>query len=76
MWTRVLHHVMGEHSWVFGGCEHTPLTDNRDKPWIQKDSEAHLKIAEGCYYFGFYRYTITLATDHMDTVSMKRNGYK
>ncbi len=91
MWTRVLHHVVGELTWVFGGCEHTPLTDNRDKPWMQKDSKAHLKLAEvilnecwlksvykyltfrsvclsGCYYSGIYRYTITLATDHMDTV--------
>ncbi|CAL9691207.1 unnamed protein product [Knipowitschia caucasica] len=46
MWTGILHHVTGEHSWVFGACKHNPLIESSDKPLIQRESIAHQKLSE------------------------------
>lgn len=46
MWTGLLHHVTGEHEWALDACHHGPLTDDRDKEWIQKGSVAHDALSE------------------------------
>jgi hypothetical protein len=39
--------VVNEHSWILdegtaqGKCAHAPLTKERDKPWLKKNSSAH-----------------------------------
>ncbi|XP_037623771.1 uncharacterized protein LOC119487169 [Sebastes umbrosus] len=46
MWAGLLHHVTGEHEWALGACHHGPLSDNRDKEWIEKGSVAHRALIE------------------------------
>lgn len=46
MWIGLLHHVTGEHSWALGSCHHGPLTEIRDKDWIESNSTAHQKLTE------------------------------
>lgn len=46
MWSGVLHYVRGRHEWFLGACHHDPLSDNRDKEWIQKGSVAHDALTE------------------------------
>lgn len=46
MWISVLHHVVDVHEWLltYGNsnkCDHGPLTDEREKKWLEKDSSAH-----------------------------------
>ena len=49
-----LHHVVDEHSWLFGGaaeggsCGHKmPMKpEDSNKPWLQKGSTAHDKLSE------------------------------
>jgi hypothetical protein len=42
----LLHHVIDEHSWAYGECEHETLTGPRDKPWLKRGSEAHDALRE------------------------------
>ncbi|KAK0142690.1 hypothetical protein N1851_019380 [Merluccius polli] len=46
MWAGILHHVTGVHEWALGACHHGPLSENRDKDWIQKGSVAHDALNE------------------------------
>ncbi|XP_059917444.1 uncharacterized protein LOC132464840 [Gadus macrocephalus] len=46
MWTGLLHHVQGEHEWALSCCEHGPLSADREKEWIQSDSEAFQVLSE------------------------------
>ena len=46
MWTGLLHHVQGEHEWALSCCEHGPLSADREKEWIQSDSEAFQLLSE------------------------------
>ncbi|KAI4823786.1 hypothetical protein KUCAC02_012355, partial [Chaenocephalus aceratus] len=46
MWTGLLHHVTGEHSWALGACHHGPLLESREKEWIQQGSVAHQSLTD------------------------------
>ncbi|KAF3833297.1 hypothetical protein F7725_026962 [Dissostichus mawsoni] len=46
MWTGLLHHVTGEHSWALGACHHGPLLESREKEWIQQGSVAHQRLTD------------------------------
>lgn len=51
MWIGVLHHVVDEHEWIFAystsnKCEHGPLSSERDKGWLKKDSPAHCALRD------------------------------
>ncbi|KAI4820065.1 hypothetical protein KUCAC02_028057 [Chaenocephalus aceratus] len=46
MWTGLLHHVTGEHSWALGACHHGPLLKSREKEWIQQGSVAHQRLTD------------------------------
>ncbi|KAK1891048.1 S-adenosylmethionine decarboxylase proenzyme [Dissostichus eleginoides] len=46
MWTGLLHHVTGEHSWALGACKHGPLLESREKEWIQQGSVAHQRLTD------------------------------
>ncbi|XP_065109924.1 uncharacterized protein [Paramisgurnus dabryanus] len=46
MWIGLLHHVTGEHSWALGSCHHGPLTETRERNWIESNYVAHQKLTE------------------------------
>ena len=52
MWISILHHVVDEHEWPLaesgeGKCSHEPLSaDNRNKPWLKKNTPAHNALRE------------------------------
>ena len=52
MWRGILHHVVDSHEWLLvdeGGCAkcgHGDLPADRDKPWLERDSPAHIKLRE------------------------------
>lgn len=46
MWIGLLHHVTGEHSWALGSCHHGPLSETRERNWIESNSVAHQKLTE------------------------------
>ena len=53
MWIGILHHVVNEHDWVLeegnngGECDHAPLNeDERNKPWLKKDSPPHKALTK------------------------------
>lgn len=50
MWYGILHHVVDEHEWVASyeredvsniRCNHGPLPPDRNKAYLEKDSDAH-----------------------------------
>lgn len=45
MWIGLLHHVVNEHVYVLaegnGKCAHGDLEEDREKPWLAKNSPAH-----------------------------------
>ena len=43
MWFGLLHHVVDEQEWIVGTgkCNHGPLADKRELPWMIKGSAAH-----------------------------------
>lgn len=48
-WIGVLHHVVNVHEWVLpysstNRCEHGPLTSEREKGWLERDSPAHVAL--------------------------------
>ncbi|XP_028298168.1 uncharacterized protein LOC114460470 [Gouania willdenowi] len=45
MWTGLLHHVTGKHSWALGACHHGPLIENSEKELIKSHSVAHQKLS-------------------------------
>ena len=52
MWISILHHVVDEHEWLLaesgeGKCAHEPLSaDDRNKPWLEKNTPAHNALRE------------------------------
>ena len=47
MWLGMLHHIVNEHRWAFGECDHEELDEPRDnKQWLAKGSVAHDKQRE------------------------------
>jgi hypothetical protein len=46
MWKGLLHNVPGEHEWALSCCEHAPLSADREKEWIQSDSEVFQLLSE------------------------------
>ena len=40
-WLGLLHHVVDEHEWMLGECDHRELDQDRQKPWLKKGSPAH-----------------------------------
>lgn len=50
-WIGILHHTVNVHSWVLSysninECNHGPLTEERTKGWLEKDSPAHVALRE------------------------------
>lgn len=48
VWFGLLHHVTNEHEWILpyndsgiNACQHGPLTEERTKGWLEKNSPAH-----------------------------------
>ncbi|XP_062597804.1 uncharacterized protein LOC134259221 [Saccostrea cucullata] len=48
VWFGLLHHVTDEHEWILpfndsgiNACQHGPLTEERTKGWLEKNSPAH-----------------------------------
>ena len=42
-----LHHVINEHEWATGQCNHDTLDDAREmgeKTWLERDSEPHVAL--------------------------------
>ncbi|XP_068670597.1 uncharacterized protein [Montipora foliosa] len=52
MWISILHHVVDEHEWLLAEsgeekCAHEPLSaDDRNKPWLKKNTPAHNALRE------------------------------
>lgn len=53
MWFGVIHHVVNEHEWILpyrvgarSSCMHGPLTEERDKGWIEPGSPAHVALRD------------------------------
>ncbi|XP_068677004.1 uncharacterized protein [Montipora foliosa] len=52
MWISILHRVVDEHEWLLaesggGKCAHEPLSaDDRNKPWLKKNTPAHNSLRE------------------------------
>ena len=52
MWISILHHVVDELEWLLaesgeGKCAHEPLSaDDRNKPWLKKNTPAHKTLRE------------------------------
>jgi len=51
IWFGLLHHVTDEHEWILSysdnginACQHGPLTEERTKGWLKKDSPAHIAL--------------------------------
>ena len=40
----MLHHVVNEHKWGLGECDHSRLTEDRDKEWLEPDSAPHRRL--------------------------------
>ena len=45
-WIGLLHHIVNEHKWALGECEHDELEENRQKPWLEKSSPPHNTLRE------------------------------
>ncbi|XP_062570141.1 uncharacterized protein LOC134232209 [Saccostrea cucullata] len=50
-WIGILHHTVNVHTWVLpysdiNECNHGPLTEERTKGWLEKDSPAHVALRE------------------------------
>nr|XP_022344857.1 uncharacterized protein LOC111137607 isoform X2 [Crassostrea virginica] len=48
-WIGVLHHVVNVHEWILSysstnKCDHGPLTSEREKGWLERDSPAHVAL--------------------------------
>ena len=49
-WRGILHHVIDEHEWLLPSsddsyaCKHWPLSSNRDKGWLERDSDQHVAL--------------------------------
>ncbi|XP_052694407.1 uncharacterized protein LOC128172674 [Crassostrea angulata] len=53
MWFGVIHHVVNEHEWILpyrvgarSSCLHGPLTEERDKGWLEPGSPAHVALRD------------------------------
>jgi hypothetical protein len=53
MWISILHHVVDEHEWLIsegsgeGKCAHEALSEEeRNKPWLKKNSSVHKSLRE------------------------------
>ncbi|XP_062575090.1 uncharacterized protein LOC134236976 [Saccostrea cucullata] len=51
IWFEVIHHAVNEHEWILpyraGGrssCQYGPLTEERDKDWLEAGSPAHVTV--------------------------------
>lgn len=51
IWFGLLHHVTDEHEWILSysdnginACQHGPLTEERTKGWLKKNSPAHIAL--------------------------------
>ena len=36
-----MHHVVDEHEWPLGKCQHDKVTDDKDKEWLEPEGAAH-----------------------------------
>jgi hypothetical protein len=49
-WRGILHHVINEHKWLLPSsdgsysCKHGPLSSDRDKGWLERDSDQHVAL--------------------------------
>lgn len=48
-----MHHVVNEHEWILpygavakSSCQHGPLTEERDKDWLEAGSPAHVAVRD------------------------------
>lgn len=53
IWFGVMHHVVNEHEWILpyragakSSCQHGPLTEERDKDWLEAGSPAHVAVRD------------------------------
>ena len=53
MWLGVIHHVVNEHEWILpyrigskSSCMHGPLTEEREKGWLEAGSPAHAALRD------------------------------
>ncbi|XP_061167182.1 uncharacterized protein LOC133176022 [Saccostrea echinata] len=53
IWFGVIHHVVNEHEWILpyragakSSCQHGPLTEERNKDWLEAGSPAHVAVRE------------------------------
>ena len=49
-WRGILHHVIDEHEWLLPSsdgsyaCKYWPLSSDRDKGWLERDSDQHVAL--------------------------------
>ena len=50
VWRGILHHVINKHEWLLPSsdgsysCKHGPLSSDRDKGWLERDSDQHVAL--------------------------------
>ena len=45
-WRGVLHHVVNDHVWALGECDHGTLEESEERTWLEPGETAHLSLAK------------------------------
>ncbi|KAK7155162.1 hypothetical protein R3I93_009954 [Phoxinus phoxinus] len=46
LWTGVLHHVINQHTWAFGQCQHGSVEADHNREWMKPGSVAHEALSK------------------------------